>query len=245
MSSSPSFFQVPNLSPVLRSYNPVCSSLKSNKEKRGGGARKRKRERGTRAEGEKKAGEEGAGGRQAGREGAMGGESTCSNGATRLGSGARARSLRFAEVSGHGNFPAATSASVAGWYLWWGASCVRGGGDSSGALFFPSCTSPSPPPPAIVCCWECDISVDHLYCSLSKRGGWVGAKCNTMSTEGEKETSCGRTEHDSSILSMCFFIARGSNHWVYSVGLVFVSARTNKTHYSLPHRKCSRDSLNP
>ena len=65
-SSSPSVFQVPNLSPTLRSYNPG-SSLKSNKEQKGGG--KKEREGDEDRGGEKKWGKrEREGGREAGRE---------------------------------------------------------------------------------------------------------------------------------------------------------------------------------
>ena len=49
----------------------------------------------------------------------------------------------------------------------------------------------------------------------------MGAKCNTMSTEGEKEPSWYHKEHDSSIITCTFFITRGSTQWVYSVRLFF------------------------
>jgi hypothetical protein len=38
-------------------------------------------------------------------------------------------------------------------------------------------------------------------------------------------------EHDNSIITRAFFITRGSTQWVYSAGIIFVSARTNKSHH--------------
>jgi hypothetical protein len=46
----------------------------------------------------------------------------------------------------------------------------------------------------------------------SERGGEVGAKCNTRSTEGEKETSWHHKGHDSSIITRDFLYHQREVH---------------------------------
>jgi len=65
---------------------------------------------------------------------------------------------------------------------------------------------------------------------VTESDGEVGAKCNIMSTEGEKERLLRHKENDNSIITYAFFIIRGRtqlHQWVQSVGLNFVFARTN------------------
>ena len=57
----------------------------------------------------------------------------------------------------------------------------------------------------------------------TERGGGVGAKSSTTSTGGEKETSWHLK--GSRVLSLS---PKGDTQWVYSVGLMFRSVRTNK-----------------
>ena len=73
----------------------------------------------------------------------------------------------------------------------------------------------------------------------------MDAKCSTMSTEGEKETSWRHEEswHDSSIIKCAFFITRGSTQRVDSVGLIFVSVRKVKDNIFLDPSKIHAEVL--
>ena len=93
---------------------------------------------------------------------------------------------------------------------------------------------------------ECDISVDHLYQqALRAVERWVLNATPCQPKERKKHRGAIRNMITASSSHVLSFIPRGSTQWVYSVGLIFVSA-TEKVHdrARAPSRQTRRAAAN-